>query len=361
MDKYSLKILSRDERKAFYQSKYNYYRFFNTGLIVVSVFAYFSFFFTDCGIFGRFAYETLLPRFIIVIPFAGYLLMAKKIRNYRVMVLASYVMIHLIIICTDWATYLLPDRQHAISGMLVMNLIFVCAGFCAPFSYSIVAHLLMLVDIYIANGFIHYDNLQMMYMFNIPCIVAICVMHYIMQNVYLEQYVTKGRLQSMAVLDQLTQVYNRNILKEISDSASYELEFSEKNDISIMLIDIDFFKTVNDQYGHEAGDKVLISLARELKANVRTTDYVIRWGGEEFLIFMPGCPIENAMDTAERIRKNVEIMDTGVCCVTISIGVAPYDGGDYHAAIKRADDALYQAKNNGRNCIVKYQENANAS
>ncbi|MGN0437585.1 MAG: GGDEF domain-containing protein [Lachnospiraceae bacterium] len=361
MDKYSIKNLTAEEKEAFYQSKYDYYRVFNTGLIIVSVLAYFSFFFTDCGIFGRFAKETVIPRFIIVIPFIIYLILEKRVRNYKFMVLASYVMIHLIIICTDWSTFLLPDRQHAISGMIIMNLIFVCAGFCAPFSYSFVAHMLMLVDIAIANVFIHYDNLQMMYMFNIPCIVAICVMHYIMQNVYLEQYITKGKLQSMAVLDQLTQVYNRNILKEISDPATFELRFSEKYDTSILLIDIDFFKKVNDMYGHEAGDKVLIALAGELKSLVRATDYVIRWGGEEFLIFMPGCPIENAMDSAERIRKNVEIMDNGVCCVTISIGVAPYEGGDYHATIKRADDALYQAKNNGRNCIVQYQENDNGS
>lgn len=355
MDKYSVKNLTKDERIAFFQSKYDYYRVFNTGLITVSVLAYLSFFFTDCGIFGRFAYETLIPRFIIIVPFLLYFFMVKKIRNYKVMVLASYVMIHLIIVLTDWSTYLLPDRQHAISGMIIMNLIFVCAGFCSPFSYSFVAHFLLLADIAIANLFIHYDNLQMMYMFNVPCIIAICVMHYIMQNVYLEQYITKGKLQSMAVFDQLTQVYNRNILKEICDPSTFELDFSEKYDISVLILDIDFFKKVNDQYGHEAGDRVLVSIAAELKKHVRATDYVIRWGGEEFLIFMPGCPIANAMNTGERIRKNVESMDTGVCNVTISIGVALYEGGDYHDVIKHADEALYQAKNSGRNCIVQYE------
>lgn len=271
------------------------------------------------------------------------------------MVPAYYLMIHIIIWCTDWATYLLPDRQHAISGMIIMNLIFVCAGFAAPFSYSLTAHSLLVVDIAIANLFIHYDNLQMMYMFNLPCVIAVCVMHHMMQNVYLEQYLTKGRLQNLIVLDQLTQVNNRNKLKEISNPVTDELSFSENLEVSVLLMDIDFFKKVNDEYGHEAGDKVLVHLAKMLTGLVRATDYVIRWGGEEFLIVMPGCAKEQAAGVAEKIRDQVEKSDSGVCPITISIGVAAYTGGDYHVVIKNADEAMYQAKKNGRNQVVLFE------
>ena len=357
MEKITLKALSKEERKKFYQSKYDYYRTFNTGLIIVSVIAYLSFFFTDCEIFGRFAYETVLPRSIILIPFIVFLVMEKKIRDYRIMVLAYYLIIHLIIWCTDWATYLLPDRQFAIPGMIIMNLIFVCAGFAAPFHYSLTAHVLLIFDITIANLFIHYDNLQMMYMFNLPCVCAVCVMHYMMQNVYLEQYITKHKLQDMVVLDQLTGVSNRNRLKEICDPVTAELCFPAGMDLSVLLMDIDYFKRVNDDFGHEAGDKVLVYLAQQLKGLVRSTDYVIRWGGEEFLILMPGCRIDQAVCVAEKIRENVENSDNGVCKITSSIGVAPYKGGDYHEVIKNADDAMYQAKKNGRNQVVLYKEN----
>lgn len=92
-------------------------------------------------------------------------------------------------------------------------------------------------------------------------------MHYLMQRVYLEQYITKGKLQSMVVLDQLTEVYNRNIMKEISNVSTGELVFPHNTDVSVMLMDIDFFKNVNDRYGHEAGDKVLVSLAQILKTS----------------------------------------------------------------------------------------------
>lgn len=354
MDSLSVKNLTKKQQEDFYQSKYDYYRTFNIGLIVVSVLSYLSFFFTDCGIYGRFAYETLLSRLIILVPFAIYLFLAKRVRNYRIMVFGSYLMIHMIIWCTDWATYLLPDRQHAITGMVIMNLIFVCAGFCAPFKYSVVAHGFMVVDIAIANLFIHYENLQMMYMFNLPCVIAVCAMHYLMQRVYLEQYLTKGKLQSMVVLDQLTEAYNRNKLKEISDSHTNELTFPQDMDVSVLLMDIDYFKKINDRFGHEAGDRVLVHLAKSLKEVVRAADYVIRWGGEEFLVIMPGCPFDEAVHVAEKIRAKVEQSENGVCKVTVSIGVSCYRGGDYHTVIGEADEAMYRAKNRGRNCVVKH-------
>ena len=94
MEKTSLKALSKEEQQRFFQSKYDYYRSFNTGLMIVSVISYLTFFFTDCGIFGRFAYETLLPRSIILIPFIIFLVMESKIKDYRIMVPAYYLLIH---------------------------------------------------------------------------------------------------------------------------------------------------------------------------------------------------------------------------------------------------------------------------
>ncbi len=354
MNKISLKDFTKEERISFFQSKYEYYKLFNARMITVSVLAYLSFFITDCNIFGHFAFETLLPRAIVIVPFVVYIILTKKAADYRIMVPATYLMIHIIIWCTDWATYLLPDRQFAIPGMIIMNLIFVCAGFSAPFKYSMPAHLLLIADIAVADIFIQYENVEMMYLFNLPCVLAVCAMHHMMQGVYFEHYFAKDQLKQLAVHDQLTEVYNRNKLKELIDSESGVLtKFSGLN-ISFLLIDIDFFKKVNDEFGHEAGDKVLVWLAGILKSTVRETDYVIRWGGEEFLIIMPGCSVENAAKIAEKLREKVETSDNGVCKSTISVGVSEYMGGDYSNAVKNADDALYKAKNAGRNKAVVY-------
>ncbi len=355
MERYIRKNFSKEERKEFYQSKYEYYRSFTLCLVSVSVCAYLSFFITDCEIYGSFAYETLFSRVIVVLPFAIFCILYKKVKDYRIMVPATYLMIHIIIWLTDWATYILPDRQQAIPGMMIMNLIFVCAGFAAPFRYSTIGHLIMVADIAVANMFIQYDNLDMMYLFNLPAIIGVCIMHHMMQKVYLEQYITKGRLVELVVMDQLTGTFNRKKMKELSVIGTGELNFPKDMAVSMLLIDIDYFKKVNDQYGHEAGDTVLVHLAQLFKNSVRSTDYVIRWGGEEFLIIMPGCDSEQAVRVAEKIREKAESSENGICKTTISIGVAFYEGGNYQDTMKKADEAMYQAKMAGRNRVVLYQ------
>lgn len=351
MDKMSIKDFSKEERHDFYQSKYEYYARFMMRLISVSCVAYMFFFLTDCLIMGRFAYETVLSRFIIILPYIGYMWLYKKVKDYRIMVPVTYLVIHIIIWCTDWATYLLPDRKFAVPGMVIMNLIFVCAGFGAPLIYSNIGHVFLLVDIALANLFLHYDELAMMYLFNIPCVIAVCAVHRVMKRVYMEQYIIRKKLEDLAIHDQLTKVNNRNKLKELSNLRGEMVVFSDI-DVSMLLLDIDFFKSVNDQYGHDAGDAVLVHLAQLLKKQVRLTDYVIRWGGEEFLIILPGCAVKQAERIAEKIRKKVEESDNGVCPITVSIGVALHQPGDYHATIKKADEALYQAKRSGRNKVV---------
>lgn len=356
MNKISLRDFTREERVRFFQSKYDYYKQFNVRMVTVAVLAYLSFFITDCGIFGHFATETLLPRAIVILPFIGYLVLSKKVADYRIMIPATYLMIHIIIWCTDWATYILPDRQFAISGMIIMNLIFVCAGFSAPFWFSTLAHLFLIVDIAVADIFIHYENVEMMYLFNLPCIIAVCAMHHMMQGVYLEHYFAKDQLSQLAVHDQLTQVFNRNKLKELVDPETGRLVKFGGLNVSFLLIDIDFFKKINDSFGHVAGDKVLVWLAETLTSELREADYVVRWGGEEFLIIMPGCSIDNAARIAELIRAKVEASENGVCPATISVGVSEYSDEDYNRTVKKADDALYKAKNSGRNKVVVHSE-----
>jgi len=130
--------------------------------------------------------------------------------------------------------------------------------------------------------------------------------------------------------------------------------------LSLLIMDVDHFKNVNDTYGHDIGDQLLKQIADSTVKTVRSADLAARFGGEEFVVLMPETDMQQASDAAERIRKTIEKTPMKVTheiaqlSKTISIGVAFLnDMGDSGAAlIKRADSALYQAKNTGRNKVV---------
>ncbi|MFO7930368.1 MAG: sensor domain-containing diguanylate cyclase [Thermodesulfobacteriota bacterium] len=165
------------------------------------------------------------------------------------------------------------------------------------------------------------------------------------------------QLQVMTRTDDLTGLFNRRYFME---RMKEEIDRAERYNFSFSLIifDIDHFKNINDRYGHPAGDKVLSSLSRICRENLRKTDIPARIGGEEFGIILPGCGIEQAGISAERLRKNIaaglfEFEGKEINC-TISLGVAEYDGYGQclEDLMRRADQALYQAKNTGRNRVV---------
>ena len=133
--------------------------------------------------------------------------------------------------------------------------------------------------------------------------------------------------------------------------------------VALLLCDVDHFKRVNDEHGHAVGDEVLIAMSRLLGHNLRDGDVLARWGGEEFLALMPASPLDNACAVAERIRAAVHAtpVDVGTASLTItlSFGVAQVHGAaDLQAAIARADKALYEAKNGGRNRVSVARSNS---
>jgi diguanylate cyclase len=159
--------------------------------------------------------------------------------------------------------------------------------------------------------------------------------------------------------DALTQLLNRRFLPSIL-SREVELSRRANKPFSLLLIDVDHFKDINDQHGHDAGDRVLQHLANVLVNVVRSGDFVFRYGGEEFLIISVEITPEQALQVAEKIRRAVEneafLLSNGrTLRATISVGVAPHTGHpDYQHLIERADLALYAAKQAGRNrCIVR--------
>lgn len=355
MIQYSKKILEGVSTREFYQSKYDYYKQFNAWVIILSALASVTYFVSDCQLFGRMAWETLLPRTFILLPTLLFILLNRKISDYRIMVILSYVIIHGIMWCTIWAIYYLPIKQHANEGFIIMHLMFLAVGFCAPFKYSAIAHCLVVANIIISNTFNHYESFDLMLTLGVPCVAAICAVQYVMEQVYTDQFHTRQQLEKALTLDYLTKAYNRNKLKDICDEASSRLLVDKEKETYILVVDIDFFKNVNDTYGHDGGDKALVYLVDTIKSCIRAADYVIRWGGEEFIVILEGCPGGKAELIAENIRKKVQQGAEGICPLTVSIGVSRYDGKNYHTAITQADEALYTAKKNGRNQVVCFK------
>ena len=161
----------------------------------------------------------------------------------------------------------------------------------------------------------------------------------------------------MSVTDQLTGLHNRRFMMARIDEALARLE-RDVEPAAVMIADVDHFKPVNDRWGHDAGDKVLCEISERLKANMRAIDVSCRYGGEEFVVVMPGAGLEAALLEAERLREAIEdepfaLGDgLGETRITISAGVAQMRKGDSaEQALIRADHALYGAKNGGRNRV----------
>lgn len=152
--------------------------------------------------------------------------------------------------------------------------------------------------------------------------------------------------------DTLTDLYNRRFGEQVL-SSSYLKASNLGGALSLLLCDIDHFKQVNDRFGHQAGDRVIVNVARALRQTVRHKDAVIRWGGEEFLILLDDCPAEPAQQLAERIRSRVEaLQDDEVGRVSLSLGLATLAVDEsVEQLIERADMALYAAKQGGRNRV----------
>ena len=172
----------------------------------------------------------------------------------------------------------------------------------------------------------------------------------------------QGLQQAMEVLewaagtDRLTGAWNRRRFEEAA-TAEMALVRRRKGPVSLMMLDLDYFKTVNDTHGHAVGDAVLVEVVRITREQLRASDALVRWGGEEFIVLSPATRSEGALSLAEKIRDAVAAnIFPQAGQVTVSIGVAEYAlGEDLITWIQRADEALYKAKAGGRNQVVMAQ------
>jgi diguanylate cyclase len=168
------------------------------------------------------------------------------------------------------------------------------------------------------------------------------------------------RLIEKNVKDSLTETYNRRFLEECLNR-EFEKYKRYSRSLSLIMLDIDFFKHVNDMYGHQCGDFILKSIASETASVIRTMDVLARYGGEEFCCLLPEAALGEALEVAERIRTTIAeepfIFRDSRVSVTVSLGVSELRD-DVHSAemlLKLADEALYEAKKRGRNKVVSIQ------
>jgi diguanylate cyclase (GGDEF)-like protein len=172
-------------------------------------------------------------------------------------------------------------------------------------------------------------------------------------------------LRETTVRDQMTGLYNRRFLEEYVDTLVAGARRRNKP-ISVLMLDLDHFKKVNDTYGHAAGDKLLTELARVIRQSLRASDVAVRYGGEEFMAVLPDTDHQGGMVVAEKIRRAVEDMRIQVAGTvlqkTVSVGVAefPGDGDAFWQVVEYADLALYRAKHSGRNQVVRFTSDLSA-
>ena len=162
---------------------------------------------------------------------------------------------------------------------------------------------------------------------------------------------TIHKLEVLASTDHLTKIANRRSLREMLKD-EFNRTSRNKNPFSIIMFDIDYFKKVNDTYGHEMGDRVLIAVANTVGKTIRDIDKLGRYGGEEFLIILPETELQKAIEIAERARHAIENLKINNIKVTASFGVTSSAGMSLVTAmLETADNALYEAKDAGRNNV----------
>jgi two-component system cell cycle response regulator len=177
---------------------------------------------------------------------------------------------------------------------------------------------------------------------------------------------SRDRMQKMATHDSLTDLFNRRALYDIADNELARARRDNKP-VSLIMMDIDHFKNVNDEYGHNIGDQALGIIAHIISDNIRTYDTAARWGGEEFLLVLPGANQDVAEQIAERVRQgiakaDIRIQEEKAFSLQASFGVSttmPDDLLTFDLLVHLADEALYEAKAKGRNRVCVYAGNNN--
>ena len=341
-----LRGLDNDQKDDFMRYNVRYYQLFMTIALSGGCLAAIMCLYSDYLLNGTIM-PTLIPRLSLLVPLGIFLYINKKISNYKLSIALNHGMLHFVLLSTIWAVYYLQDKTYFAAGAVTIHIIMWTLGFSSRIKDTFISYILYFGFILLSDTFNHYDNMQIILALNIPCAFAVLFAQIILTLITFDHYLAIKKMEKETITDELTQVGNRVMLEDITDKANMKIS----NPSALIMLDIDHFKNVNDRHGHIVGDNVLKYLADYVRRSVRKNDYVIRYGGEEFLVILNNCTIEEGTKTINKIRKSVSTDTNSPVPITISAGIAEYTG-DYTTALKLADEALYEAKNSGRNKVV---------
>jgi diguanylate cyclase (GGDEF)-like protein len=257
-----------------------------------------------------------------------------------------------------------PAFSFAFSQAIVINLLAIIApSFTTILRSGFIVLLLPLVlnALFDLGQIILFET----YYFLVMCVAVTALISRLLEKINREAFLLKQELQldkklmeDLANKDPLTNCFNRRYFNQIGEM-EYQRSIRFGHPLSLIMIDIDHFKVINDKYGHPAGDIIISAIAKNCLNSIRTIDTFARFGGEEFAILVPESDLESAQLLAERLRKKIETLDFDInnntrAKVTISLGVANLTASDSNLSnlISRADEALYQAKKAGRNKVA---------
>ena len=339
--------MNDEDLEDFYQSKCDYYQNYVGISLAAGVIFSIAYIYSDYLLNGSYL-PTLIPRLSVLVAFAIFIIVTHISHNRALTVFMDYFLSHCIVLATIWAIYHLDNRIHASEGFVIMNLMFLTVGFVAKTRETVISTIVFWLEILVSNSFNHYSNLDIIFALEIPCGLAVICSQAILMLFYLDHYRIRQKLELAMVTDPLTQVYNRHLLEKIvTQNALKEID----GPVAMAMMDIDYFKQVNDEYGHYTGDLTLLYIGQKLAKGTHDSDYVIRYGGEEFIIILKNCDVNNACARMEQFRREIESATDTPVPITVSVGVSRYTG-DFSKSIQNVDNALYKAKNTGRNRVV---------
>ncbi|WP_303604273.1 GGDEF domain-containing protein [Gilvimarinus sp. 1_MG-2023] len=296
----------------------------------------------------KFHFSTVIP----LLLFISYFAYKQRYYKYVMLALAIFPIIsisgHAYI-----ASKLGNTSMYVPEGYLGIFWIFIASGM--TFRYALVSAICATI-ILLASAFYYIESkdVYVMYVFWVFCSFSFGFLGaLIFDRTRKQMFISQQALKDLAITDPLTGVYNRHQLNIIL-AQEIERGLRYKNTFGLLIIDVDYFKNINDSYGHDVGDVTLKTIAQELSRSIRGNDTLIRWGGEEFIVIAIETNQHQLITLAEKLRENIANTDFSEADkVTISIGTTLFKENDRQSdMLSRADKALYQAKEKGRNTTV---------
>ncbi len=328
-------------------------------LVVIFAVVNFLFVFLDYGYLqyddiSVILYHSLIPRAIILVCAVFVFILLKRAENKRAAINSVMVFVILAYLLHEYtAMHFAPvDLVFEVLDLVILTYgLFLIpnrwiTNLCVSIFLSIVFFVLTPFTIPTLN--IGTKAILIIYLFFQVLIVSVLIYRIHVQERL--NYLQQLQLEALAKTDALTKAFNR-----VACDAALQQMCSNHCDFSLILIDIDNFKQINDTFGHLAGDRVIVKTVDIIKSIVRQDDIVARWGGEEFVVLLPHAPLEGAAETANRMKGVLSAAEAGdtVGKITASFGVTAFrEGDDMNSIINRADQLLYQAKQQGKNKVV---------